>query len=781
LLAKYHLTYRASSSKHDDRSTNTLKENESSPAAHFLNTVFSAAQNAASSLAGLKGSELKRQRSTSQGSSFFSSTEREDSEHDADQNRDHESAKPPLQDVKIEPIRSTISTLGKGELSLASLGLSKEPRTVSPGFSSGPKYQDESSSGQDESESALAEFPKPKGMVNSSVNRGRSTSDANDASANEEDLSPVESIQLPRKQHTRITGFAYANKKRNREFHRLFRSVHPDDYLLDDFSCALSREILVQGRMYVSENHVCFNSNILGWVTNLVIAFDEIVTMEKKNTAGLFPNGIVVQTLHARHSFASFVSRDSVLDFLTSIWKQSSSHQPPRFDGVGNRGRVDGYDISESDSGLESDSERDKDDFDGSFGSYGSSGESLTDDMSSDEEFGESARTHKALTSAAAAAATPVTVEDGGSVGAGTWPVPNEGPESNPPTTLPEPESTEKPLATEIIPAPLGVVANLLFGKDTNWLKRFITDTGKNTNLKDLGPFAEDDQGKKIRKYEYIKPLNGPVGPKQTRCLCTETIDKWDMKDHIIVSMSVVTPDVPSGGSFVTKTKTRLCWAENNHTKLVLSYWLEWSAKSWLKGPIEKGAQDGQVNFAKDLISEINLSLKSGARPRKKSLKGKRAPKKKRKEGIKEVSKEVEPPKTILTRLRSIAFSAPIPMVPVPGWALILTVWIIFILLTGIVHTPHASEAEKFRLLRREEEFQMWKWLDDRAKVAAEKPMVGVHELSERDILAYPLFNAGQKNDMRTGYGSFSQQELSEAIRITEYRLNLLKARLGMN
>src|ERR1700694_377468 len=36
-----------------------------------------------------------------------------------------------------------------------------------------------------------------------------------------------------------------------------------------DYSCALSKEILVQGRMYVSEHYICFNSNIFGWVTNV--------------------------------------------------------------------------------------------------------------------------------------------------------------------------------------------------------------------------------------------------------------------------------------------------------------------------------------------------------------------------------------------------------------------------------------------------------------------------------------------------------------------------------
>lgn len=31
----------------------------------------------------------------------------------------------------------------------------------------------------------------------------------------------------------------------------------------------------MQGRMYISETHVCFNANIFGWVTNVSISFND--------------------------------------------------------------------------------------------------------------------------------------------------------------------------------------------------------------------------------------------------------------------------------------------------------------------------------------------------------------------------------------------------------------------------------------------------------------------------------------------------------------------------
>ena len=35
------------------------------------------------------------------------------------------------------------------------------------------------------------------------------------------------------------------------------------------YKCALQKEILLQGHIYITEHHLCFNANIFGWVTNV--------------------------------------------------------------------------------------------------------------------------------------------------------------------------------------------------------------------------------------------------------------------------------------------------------------------------------------------------------------------------------------------------------------------------------------------------------------------------------------------------------------------------------
>ncbi|EIE91113.1 hypothetical protein RO3G_15824 [Rhizopus delemar RA 99-880] len=115
--------------------------------------------------------------------------------------------------------------------------------------------------------------------------------------------------------------FQLASEKRNNAFHALFKSVPQTDKLIEVYKCAVQKEILLQGHIYISEHHICFKSNIFGWVTNLIINFDEIISVEKRMTAKLFPNGIMIDTHASRHIFASFLSRDRAYHQITTLWK----------------------------------------------------------------------------------------------------------------------------------------------------------------------------------------------------------------------------------------------------------------------------------------------------------------------------------------------------------------------------------------------------------------------------------------------------------------------------
>ncbi|RKP07592.1 GRAM domain-containing protein, partial [Thamnocephalis sphaerospora] len=110
-------------------------------------------------------------------------------------------------------------------------------------------------------------------------------------------------------------------RKRNLDFHALFPKVPMGEILVDDYNCAMQKEILMQGRLYISERHICFYSNIFGWVANLVIPFSSVLAIEKRTTAYVIPNAINLVSSKGRFFFSSFLFRDSAYMNLVDTWK----------------------------------------------------------------------------------------------------------------------------------------------------------------------------------------------------------------------------------------------------------------------------------------------------------------------------------------------------------------------------------------------------------------------------------------------------------------------------
>uniref|UniRef100_H3CI26 GRAM domain containing 1A n=1 Tax=Tetraodon nigroviridis TaxID=99883 RepID=H3CI26_TETNG len=85
-------------------------------------------------------------------------------------------------------------------------------------------------------------------------------------------------------------------KQRNEEFRRLFKKLPDTERLIVDYSCALQKDILLQGRIYLSENWLCFYSNIFRWETTITILLKDVTSMTKEKTAKLIPNAIQIST-----------------------------------------------------------------------------------------------------------------------------------------------------------------------------------------------------------------------------------------------------------------------------------------------------------------------------------------------------------------------------------------------------------------------------------------------------------------------------------------------------
>ncbi|UNI21930.1 hypothetical protein JDV02_007874 [Purpureocillium takamizusanense] len=835
--------------------TPTDESGEPTPSATgFFSSVLTAAQNAATTFSnnipgtgiGIGSNKSRPSLPRSQSSSVTSQAEPE-------AGRDLE----PRIDHTMDRKESTIRTLGSGDLSLSQLGIAEpsssiaspasakfsdaadtrlrsesapvdpqarlaevpsegpasRPRSLAEATTSGdqtpPQMDLADNKGHAQRSSSIRSAMKPHRKRGSSVTTGgtATTAAAAAAATNNSTITPSGSFGAPK-----LTGFAIASKKRNRDFHTFFKSVPDDDYLIEDYSCALQREILAHGRLYVSEGHLCFSSNILGWTTTLVMSFDEIVSVEKRSTALVFKNGLMISTLHAKHIFASFTSRDATYDLIVNIWKLGhptlrSTLNGVRLEGTGGdkTEKVDGNEMlggagepQEVASESEDESEGDDDD---------------DDDFYDEEENDEIPNTQATELSGVEAdaekpglrKASAMTVQNGlpaeppgdtSSPPGGSVDFP--GPATHPPTDCGDSASHfDKIVGDDIIAAPLGKVYNLMFGPaSVAWMSKWLAGDQKCTELQ-----MDDKKGLNLdnrsRTYSYIKPLYASIGPKQTKCIVSETVDNLDLERAVNVSASTQTPDVPSGNVFLVKTRFCLSWAENNTTRVQVNCTTEWTGKSWLKGPIEKGAVDGQTQHCKDLFA----ALKAAASTRSRAGTGPNGParakrKLKRSKALQSTDGSVEGKmEAKRTAKQDWGLFEPVRGLIEPCADLVqpvLTGNVMYGLLVGLLvamwfgfgSTPRknvspygpevgfysASRLAAYEELWRREDSELWEWLDER---------VGLDRLHSGGPITRKRHLEPRTVEEKLREERMDEKEVEEAIRVTEEKLRVLREVVG--
>ncbi|KAF9516001.1 hypothetical protein BS47DRAFT_1443735, partial [Hydnum rufescens UP504] len=346
-----------------------------------------------------------------------------------------------------------------------------------------------------------------------------------------------------------VTGFAVASSKRNADFHELFPEIAQGDYLIEDYGCAIQRDILVQGRLYISENHMCFHANIFGWVTNVTVAFYDVISLEKKMTAFVIPNAIQVTTRTAKYTFASFITRDTSYDVIHNIWRLSLPHN------------------------------------------------------SDPHQLSQFAAEERSSIRSGATGQSPPSDPDGALVngGLGTVPKPHRITHC---ACSKRGEHYNETMMDCSMPGTPGQIHSLM------WTSGFIKDfMSVNQKLADIqkSDWHPTGSGSHLlsRNMTYIKPLNSSIGPKSTKCEITDETVYADFDDYVTTVTTTRTPGVPSGNVFSVKTRTCLTWAGPSLTRVLVTSGVEWTGRSFLKPMIEKGAMEGQRSYHADLEVEM--------------------------------------------------------------------------------------------------------------------------------------------------------------------------------
>lgn len=627
-------------------------------------------------------------------------------------------------------------------------------------------------------------------------------------------------------------GLVYALDRKQKEFHLTFKNLPSEERLYVDYACALSKDILMQGKLYVSDHYVSFYANILGWVTSLSIPLDEIVQIEKKTTAKFIPNALVIQTLHNRYLFTSFFSRDLTFDFITKLWNHAvrgadikSSISTGSLELESFLSDESGYDTDE---GLQDSDLDDLSDLDNMTSSFNDSDEATEKQEQSKSEPSKFSRIraksfsrkdkdkHKDSSKAANGNANQATASTPpGSAEGDLGDLPVLGPTKHAPTKSPW---VKKPNETEILtvtfPVPPGTVFELLFGDNTTFARSLI-EKQKNFDISDIPPYNENSEtGLKERKYSYTKPLNAPVGPKQTRCNITDTIEKCDVENEGLIQVLQVThlPDVPSGNLFLVSTRFYMTWAKNNLTLVQIITFIDWTSKSWLKGPIETGTINGQKELVETLISVLNDEIRAKslkkAKPRKKSKKTKipqKSEKSPKQSGVSESAWS-----RAYGAIEQVADLIPIPFIP-SGLKILIFLLAIFVLLplimrvlmkgssSGFDGPPYVTSYEGrygeytvipplHRMygnhnLRSELQIGVWDWIDLKILQEASEPVSEVwkDQYYDGEMKATEKQYArdvARNRDIQELTKRYSKQELREYVKLNEERLNELKKKV---
>ncbi|XP_034293567.1 GRAM domain-containing protein 2A-like isoform X1 [Pantherophis guttatus] len=116
-------------------------------------------------------------------------------------------------------------------------------------------------------------------------------------------------------------------------FHRVFKDLSEERDLLGTFSCSWQREMPYYGRLYVTNNHICFYCSVLRREVKVIIPVPNISVLKKANTALLVPNAICIRTTEGeKFLFSSIRSRESAYQLLRSVCKHledSSQNNSP--------------------------------------------------------------------------------------------------------------------------------------------------------------------------------------------------------------------------------------------------------------------------------------------------------------------------------------------------------------------------------------------------------------------------------------------------------------------
>eukprot|EP01113_Clastostelium_recurvatum_P020729 TRINITY_DN2453_c0_g1_i9.p1 TRINITY_DN2453_c0_g1~~TRINITY_DN2453_c0_g1_i9.p1 ORF type:complete len:709 (-),score=158.27 TRINITY_DN2453_c0_g1_i9:13-2043(-) len=410
-----------------------------------------------------------------------------------------------------------------------------------------------------------------------------------------------------------------SDRARSEPFVKKF-NLPPDEILIHDFSAALNRQILLHGRLYISQNFVCFESRIFGTKTSEVIALKDITEISKKSKRVKLTHGIEISTSTQNWRFASFVSREKAFTALCEAWFRAVPEQQHLH-----------RDSTESGSDSDDDSEyaNTNDDFISDSGALSDSrafeDTSLTEDEARSSTMSMST-IHSSVDSGpnlgTNAPTSHVYITQNGDIIRTDTTSPKE------PEIHPQPQDIASTSSTTVISTTTTAIsdnqAEEIFNFDeeeetdqgflggaqfqtiidnavlevsaVNFFKAFLADSSTFTHRYHtqrgdqelvIKKWARSPQFGTIRDITYSAKVNAPIGPDRTRV--QETQRYRLKKNKLVVETVGIMFDIPYGDFFRVEGRWEITSTGPDTTKLHLTLGVNFTKKTWFKGKIEAG------------------------------------------------------------------------------------------------------------------------------------------------------------------------------------------------
>ncbi|XP_029922488.1 protein Aster-B isoform X2 [Myripristis murdjan] len=484
-------------------------------------------------------------------------------------------------------------------------------------------------------------------------------------------LSKYDRLNLIKKSQSWYNVLSPTYKQRNEDFRKLFKQLPDTERLIVDYSCALQRDILLQGRLYLSENWICFYSNIFRWETLLTVRLKDICSMTKEKTARLIPNAIQVCTDSEKHFFTSFGARDRTYMMMFRLWQNALLDKPlcpkelwhfvhqcygnelgltsddedyvPPDDDFNTMGFCEEIPNEENeinnDNSSKSSAEAKPEGSppplhkkvipNSTIPSPANNDTPITFDLPSDE-YADCLPDGELLT-------VPLVVEEKSNETSGPGgPVPSPSLDFNDnediPTELSDSSETHdegevqafhddlngRQYINEVYKFSVDKLYDILFTES-----QFMSDFMEQRRFSDVvyHPWKKEDAGNQTREIMYTISLSNPLAPKTATVTETQTLYKASQESECyIIDAEVITHDVPYHDYFYTLNRYMLTRVAKNKCRLRVSTELRYRKQPWglVKGFIEKNFWSGLDENFRHLeveLSKVEELLTESHRP----------------------------------------------------------------------------------------------------------------------------------------------------------------------